>query len=334
MKKSVIISLAFSFSMLTFAQQEKVKKKAAETKITDKEFKEGWTRGGFININGSNVVFSNWAAGGSGSTGALFNASLFAIKKKGNCLWENYLDVAYGVIQNGPFKVDDPSGRLNNPNDSNSGVAQVTNPFVKSEDKVIFQTKYGKKINEKANYAALFNLNTQLFPGYRPEDKFRQELPVSDVLSQTFGYASIGIDYKPKNDLSIFISPITLKYTYVHNDRLTKAFGNDSLQNLRLEMGWYLNAQFKKDIMKNVSLQTRLELFNSYHPDYLFKRIDVAVQNTINMKVNKIITVSLLTQLLYDDDIDVNPETDGKQVALQLKHFTGIGISYKFGDKL
>jgi len=330
MKKTLLFTMALSFSCLITAQEEDVKKTAANTKATSREFKEGWTKGGFLNINGSNVVFKNWAAGGSGSTGIIANTSLFAIKKKGKGLWENYLDLTYGVIQNGPFKVDDPSGAL----DANGNPIQITNPFVKSEDKLVLQTKYGRVINKKMNYAALFNLNTQLFPGYLPEDKFREQLPVSDFLSQAFGYASVGIDYKPTTYLSIFASPITMKYTYVHNPRLAQAFGNDSLENLRIEMGWYVNAQIKKEIMKNVEWQSRLELFNSYDSDYLFKRIDVNWQNTINMKVNKYITVSLITQMLYDDDVDVDAETPGTQMRAQWKHFTGVGFSYKFGDKL
>lgn len=333
MKKIFLLSIS-AFIIIQLGAQDDVKKKANETKLTDKEFKEGWTKGGFCNLTGSNLILKNWAAGGSGSTGILFSGSVFAIKKKGIGLWENYLDVNYGVVQNGPWKVDDPSGTLIDPLNPLSGVVQVKNPFVKSDDRLVFQTKYGRKINEKANYAALFNLNTQLFPGYLPEDKFKKELPVSDIFSQAFGYASVGIDYKPTNYWSVFLSPITLKYTYVQNKRLAKNFGNDSFTNLRTEMGWYLNTQIKKDIMKNISWQSRLELFNSYNKDYIFKRIDINWQNTINMKVNKYITVSFITQMLYDDDVDVNAEQDGKQVRTQWKHFTGVGINYTFGDKL
>jgi len=333
MKKAILLSFS-ALCLMQLSAQDDVKKKAKEAKITAKEFKDGWTKGGFINLAGSNLILKNWAAGGSGSTGILFSGSVFAIKKKGIGLWENYLDVNYGVVQNGPWKVDDPGGTLIDPNNPGSGVVQVRNPFVKSDDRLVFQIKYGRRINDKANYAALFNLNTQLFPGYLPEDKFKRKLPVSDVFSQAFGYASVGIDYKPTSYLSVFLSPVTLKYTYVHNKRLAESFGNDSFTNLRLEMGWYLNAQIKKDIMKNISWQSRIEFFNSYNKDYLFKRIDVNWQNTINMKVNKYITVSLITQMLYDDDVDVNAEQEGKQVRTQWKHFTGIGFNYTFGDKL
>ncbi len=317
MKKLLLMALTLSLSAGAFAQDGgDVKQKAAETKATTKEFKDGWTKGGFFGANGSNVLFDNWAAGGSNQSGLVLNASLFAIKKQGIGLWENYLDAAYGVVKNG--KSD----------------------FVKSEDKLVYQTKYGRRINDKLNYAALFNLNTTLFPAWDPSDLNREGGTVSDFLAQAFGYASVGLDYKPTSYLSVFASPITLKYTYSNSLRLAERFGIDSNSNLRTEMGWYLNAQIKKDIMKNVNWQSRIELFNSYHSDYVFKRIDVNWQNTINMKVNKYITVSFLTNMIYDDDVDVSTDVaglnhkQGKQMRVQWKHFTGVGFSYKFGDKL
>jgi hypothetical protein len=44
--------------------------------------------------------------------------------------------------------------------------------------------------------------------------------------------------------------------------------------------------------------------------------------------------------MIYDDDVDVSTDvaglnhTQGKQMRVQWKHFTGVGFSYKFGDKL
>lgn len=317
MKKTLLLVTISIFTLQATAQDGAgAKEKAAAAKVTTKEFKDGWTRGGFFGANGSNVLFDNWAAGGSNQSGLVLNASLYAIKKKGIGLWENYLDAAYGVVKNG------------------------NSDFVKSEDKLVYQTKYGRKINDKLNYAALFNLSTTLFPAWDPTDLDRQNVTVSDFLAQAFGYASIGVDYKPTSFLSVFISPLTLKYTYSNSLRLSERFGIDSAKNLRTEMGWYVNAQIKKDIMKNVNWQSRIELFNSYDSDYIFKRVDVNWQNAINMKVNKYITVSLLTNMIYDDDVDVVTDvaglnhTQGKQMRLQWKHFTGVGFSYKFGDKL
>lgn len=315
---------------------EDVKKKAAEKNTIKEPKKYGWSKGGFFNTNISNTTFSNWAAGGTNNTALLINGNLFAIKKDSHGTWENYLKASYGVIRNGGAKVVDP----NNP-----GVNR-TNPFVKNTDELVLMTKYGRRISDQFNYSVLFNLNTQLFPGWAPEDVFRENSHLSNFLAQGFGYFSLGIDYKPKPFLSVYFSPVTAKYTIVREQRLAdlglygvEGATYDTLGNrltagkkYRTELGWYTNIFFNKDVMKNVNIQSRLELFNNYKTLGI---IDVNWQTLVNMKVNKYLTVSFINQMLYDNDIDVNnnPE-DGIQRRLQLRNFFGVGFSYKFGDEL
>jgi hypothetical protein len=52
------------------------------------------------------------------------------------------------------------------------------------------------------------------------------------------------------------------------------------------------------------------------------------------MKVNKYVTVSLINQLIWDWDVDVNTTLEGVQRKVQIKNFFGVGFSAKFGDKL
>ncbi len=318
------------------AQDDELKKKASEKNTTKDAKKWGWSKGGFFSSTLSNTTFSNWAAGGTNNTAFLINGNIFAIKKDSNYTWENYLKASYGVIRNGASKIADPL----NPS------ANKNNPFVKNTDELIILTKYGRRISDKLNYSALFNLNTQMFPGWAPEDIFREQLHVSNFLAQGFGYFSIGIDIKPQSYFSIYLSPVTAKYTIVREQRLAdmglygvEAATYDTLgnklsdgQKYRIELGWYMNLFFNKDIMKNINLQSRLELFNNYNTLGI---IDVNWQTTLNMKVNKYITVSFINQMLYDNDIDVNNNvTDGIQRRLQLRNFFGAGFSYKFGDEL
>jgi hypothetical protein len=320
---------------------EEVKAAAASGIKTITRNDTGWSKGGFFATNFSNTTFSNWSAGGTNNSAIVANTSLFAIFNPASkaYIWENYLDLAYGVIRNGSAKTN--------------GIA---NPFVKNEDKLIFTTKYGRKITKKLNYAALFNLNTQMFQGWAPTDILRKNNHISNILAQGNGVLSVGFDYKPKSFLSIYFSPLTAKYTVVREQRLANlglygvraaefdytdtAGGKQAKlkrlgETLRKELGWYANIFFKKDIAKNINLQSRLELFNSYASASLGKLIDVNWQNAINMKVNKYISVSIINQLIYDHDIDVdNLKENGIQRAIQFKNFFGVGFSAKFGDKL
>lgn len=344
---SLLACLILACSNVIFAQSdEDVKKKAAEGN-TVKDVKDtGWTSGGFITMNFSNSTFSNWAQGGTNNTSVVATSSLFAIyrDKSGKQIWENYLDLAYGLMRNGDGKIDDPS----NPSQ------RITNPFIKNEDKLVFLTKYGRKINTKLNYSVLFSLNTQMFPGYEATDVLRRNNHVSNFLAQGFGYLSLGIDYKPSSYFSIYFSPITAKYTIVREQRLADMglYGMEPAQydttgaylgvipkklkdgqTFRRELGWYVNFGFNKEVFKNISWQSRLEFFQNYNTIELDK-IDINWQNTVNMKVNKYITVSLINQVIWDYDVDTVTDEEGVQRNWQLKNFFGLGFSARFGDKL
>ncbi|MBC7424960.1 MAG: DUF3078 domain-containing protein [Bacteroidia bacterium] len=340
--KAALALLFFVHSFSVSAQDDDVKKKASEANVIKEVADTGWKKGGFFNTNISNTTFSNWAQGGTNNVAFIASTSLFAIYHKGVATWESYLDAAYGIVRNGKSRMDDPR------TPGNVSDREIKNPFIKNEDKLVFLTKYGRKINDRFNYSALASLNTQLFPGYEAEDIFREKPIISNLMAQGFGYVSIGIDYKPTSYFSIYASPLTLKYTAVLDQRLADAgaYGVSGAEydttsgtavrtkkgsQLRLELGCYLNLNFKKDIAKNINLQSRLELFNNYKT---MGNIDVNWQNTLNMKVNKFVTVSLIHQMLYDDDIDTNPVEEGIQRRLQMKSFFGVGFSAKFGDKL
>ncbi|MCC6818396.1 MAG: DUF3078 domain-containing protein [Bacteroidia bacterium] len=325
---------------------EDVKKKAAEGNSL-KDLKDtGWVKGGFFSTNFSNTTFSNWSQGGTNNTAIIANSSLFAIyrDKSNKQIWENYLDLAYGVMRNGSGKIEDPSNPSQN----------ITNPFIKNEDKLVFLTKYGRRINDKLNYSVLFSLNTQMFPGYEATDILRKSNHVSNFLAQGFGYLSVGIDYKPTSYFSIYASPITAKYTIVREQRLADLglYGVEPAQydttgaylgaqpikikngqTFRQELGWYINFGFNKEVMKNISWQSRLEFFQNYKT-LEFNKIDINWQNTLNMKVNKYISVSLINQVIWDYDVDTKSDEEGVQRNWQLKNFFGVGFSARFGDKL
>lgn len=352
MRKTYLLYAFAAFTIPSFAQNsdDDVKKKASEGNVI-KDIKDtGWVKGGFFSTNLSSTSFSNWSQGGTNSMAIIANSSLFAINRSrnGKGIWENYLDLAYGVIRNGEGKIADPS----DPN------KRIKNPFVKNEDKLVFLSKYGRKINDKTNYSVLLSLNTQMFPGWAATDILRRDNHVSNFLAQGFGYFSLGIDYKPKKHLSLYISPVTAKYTLVREQRLadlglygveaatydtTGAFlGNapkklSDGQRLRTELGVYINITFNKDVAKNINYQSRLELFKNYKTlpsGNAFEQIDLNWQNTLNMKVNKYISVVIINQVIWDYDVDTNSSLEGTQRNWQLKNFFGVGFSAKFGDKL
>lgn len=297
--------------------------KVAKDSIIATDTLRYWKKGGIGGINFAQSSFTNWAAGGENALSATALLSVYANYKKEKTSWDNTLDLAYGMIQSGKA------------------------PLRKNEDKIDFSSKYGRHIKEsKWYYSALVNFKSQFDAGYNfPNDS----TVISRFLSPGYVLGAIGFDYKPKDYLSFFISPITSKTTIVADGKLADvgAYGVEPAlydtagvktkdgQMIRSEFGGYLKFTFKKDILKNVNFATKLELFTNYLNNP--QNIDVNWENALNFKVNKYITASLTTNMIYDHDIPVPvvEEVNGVSInrtgpRLQFKQVLAIGFAYKF----
>jgi hypothetical protein len=303
MKKLIFIS----FSILILI---------SSTQAQDKKDSLGWKRGGFAALNFSQVGFSNWAQGGENSiaVSSLFNSFYNHLTPK--TFWNNNLDLAYGLIKGESF-----------------------NGIRKNDDKIELTSLYGRHAFAKIYYSAALNFKSQFAPGYNyPDD--------SDVVSRFMspGYLSLapGLTWKPVDYFYVFVSPATGRFTFVLDQDLANksAYGVDSSKNVRVEFGSSLLAQLEKEIVKNVSLISKLSLFNNYTDKRSENRknIDVDWQTGVNMKVNGFLGASVFTHLIYDDDIRVPLFEDingiktqvGTGKRLQFKEVIGVGFSVKF----
>lgn len=272
-----------------------------------------WKKVGDFSINFSQVSFSNWAAGGKNSVSgvALFNYS--ANYAKDRMSWDNSLNMGYGLM-----KEQDRS-------------------VVKSEDKLEINSKVGYKMTEggKWFFTGLTNFRTQFADGYNYTNK-DNPVRISSLLAPAYLTFAAGFDYKPTDKFSLFLSPLSSKFTFVADDDLSAAgaFGVDPGKKSRAEMGGTLKAELKFAIAKNVDAVTNLGLFSNYLKNP--QNIDVNWDFRLNMKVNEYLSANLLTNLIYDDDIKVPIDSnddgviDGTGRRIQLKQLFGAGLSVKF----
>lgn len=95
--------------------------------------------------------------------------------------------------------------------------------------------------------------------------------------------------------MSLFLSPATGKFTIVNDDALSAAgnYGVDRGKKFRSEMGALLKFQVNKEILKNVTAQTKLDLFSNYFHNP--QNIDVDWSVLINMKVNEYLSANLVS---------------------------------------
>lgn len=285
MKKTIITIVLLFFGVAGFAQEE-------EKKDTT------WTLGGEAAISFSQASFENWASGGENAIAGngLLNLSLNFEKKKSK--WTNNLELAYGLVKTGDLDVR------------------------KSQDKIDFSSKYGYEAFENWYYSALANFKTQFTEGYEYFDEVKDSaVVISDFFAPAYLITGIGMDYNPNDNFSTFISPVTMKATYVTNSDLSDAgdYGVDEGEKSRYEFGATIRMFHKKEIVENVDFQNKLELFSNYSNKP--QNIDVNWELLIVLQVNKFLTANVNTQLIYDDDVIQK---------VQFREVIGVGFNYQF----
>jgi len=268
-----------------------------------------WKTGGLFNLTFNQAALSNWASGGDKSALSLNTlVNLYAYYLDGRRSWDNFLNVQYGFA-----------------NTTSLGSR-------KTNDLFDLTSKYGYDVGKKWYISGLFDFRTQFAPGYNYPTADSKVL-TSDRLAPAYLLLSLGMNYKPNPDFSVFLSPATARVVIVNNDSLAAqgAFGVDSGNKSRFEFGAYASINYNTDLKKPVSYTGRLDLFS----DYLNKPQNIAVfmTNMLNVKITSILAMSLSVTLIYDDRIkSVKPDGTYGGPALQLQEIMGLGLTYKFAS--
>ncbi len=313
MKKTLVTMLIVAAAGYVFAQDPTVKglKEAAGKEIKkdpNDTIPKLWKLGGLVNANLNQAALSNWAAGGDKSSLSLNSLlSLYAYYTKGKHSWNNTLDLAYGIVS---------TTSLGNR---------------KADDRIDFLSKYGYRISPKNWYVTgLFNFRTQFAKGFSYPDN-NSKILTSDFMAPAYILVSPGISYQPSDNFSIFLSPITARWTIVSNDSLSAAgaYGVDPGKKTKLEMGAFASVNYKKKISESASYQGRLDLFSNYR--HKPANIDLYMTNILLVKVTRVIAINFNVDLIYDDDAKtVKSDGTAGGPKLQIKELMGIGLAYSF----
>lgn len=274
-----------------------------------------WLTKGNAQLLFNQASFSNWVQGGDNSYSgtALLNYNI--TYNDSTTIWENVFDFGYGLL------------------------SSEENGIRKNEDKIDILSNYNYRAKNQFFYTGKLNFKTQFTEGFNyPNDS----IAVSNFLSPAYVILSLGMTYKPNADFSFYLSPATGKMTIVNDKSLADsgAYGVERGKNVRIEFGAYATIDYKKEIMENITFKTKLDLFDNYTDPNSTNRdnIDVNWENSLNLTVNKFITVNLFLHLIYDNDISVPlyEKIDGVKTQvgvgprLQVKQTLGLGFSYKF----
>lgn len=294
MKRLNILLMALLFTSLSQMQAQEEGKETSP-----------WKKGATFALNFSQTAMENWAAGGQNSISGVGLFDSYANYAKDNFTWDNTLKIGYGTLK------------------------QDEQDWFKSDDKLEFSSKYGQKATNKWYYSALVDFKTQFTKGYASVGDAKH---ISNFFAPAYLNLAIGMDYKPNDNFTLFLSPVTGKMTFVNDTALANqgSFGVEAGKKFRAELGAYAKVAYKVELMKNVNYSTQLGLFSNYINNP--QNIDVNWDNLITFKINKYLNASVIFNMIYDDDIKFDePYSDGttRQVAkVQWKEMLALGLTY------
>ena len=224
--------------------------------------------------------------------------------KKGDLEWINRLDGAYGLVKNQDESIK------------------------KNEDRLEVYSLLALKNKGRWSYSALFNLKSQWSNGYEytlNQSGVQDRNLTTKFLSPAYTQIGVGMFYKKDDNFWFNYALLSARYIRVNSiftENLLDGenyFGVEKGKMGRFEAGGIISAYFKKEIMKNIILENKLNLFQNYLEDPL--NIDVDYTFSLEMSINKYFSTNLLIQLLYDDN--ALPE-------IQLKEVFGVSFNINF----
>lgn len=259
-----------------------------------------WKLPGLFSISASQTSLNNWQGGGSDNLTITSIFKLDPVYKKANHEWISKIDLKYGLIKPGDFRL-----------------------YQKNMDQLFLLTKYNlNAFNKYWYYTTQADFRSQFAPGYNYSGDSIVGRATSDFMSPGYVQTLVGLDFKPVDYFSVTFAPVAGKITIVNRQYLANegAFGVEKAvrdtagrlitpgKRTRYEFGGRIIVKFKKDITKNISLDSYLDLFSNYIHNP--QNIDVMFNNMLTIKINKYFTASLISQMLYDDDVIIKRDWD------------------------
>lgn len=281
--KKAILSLVFILTLLSGNAQEVAKD---TTKL--------WTKKGNISLLFNQSAYNKqWLGGGTSNIAGNLGINYDFNYKKGAVVWDNKFILAYGLSK---IKGD--------------------TKMAKTDDRLELNSLWGKKASGNWYYSLYFNFKTQMDTGL---DKNEQK--ISHFFSPAYFQFGPGMLWKKNNNLSVNFSPAAAKLILVHKHftDLAPSYGVLQGDASRFELGASITAYYKFNVMANVSIENRLNLYSNYldHP----QNADIDYQMNVIMKINKYLSANVAVQAIYDDN---------SVQAVQVREIFGLGVNYGF----
>ena len=195
----------------------------------------------------------------------------------------------------------------------------------KTNDRIFWDNKVALKLSKSWYFFGSLNFESQFDRGYSySKTKTGEEVRtlISKFMSPGYLTESLGFEYKPGKAFSLRIGTGTARQTFVLDTALyrtnAKNFGVEPGKRMRNELAFQVVANYEKDIMENIHLKARYNMFANYEDlTTTDNRLDV----TVTAKVNRLVNVTFTGIGIYDDDTSLK---------IQASQAIALGLVYKF----
>lgn len=266
-----------------------------------------WTiSSGFgLDLSGLGIINPK-IGGGTGRFGLGGLGNIAANRKTARAFWNNQFSLQLATQKQGRTSLSQPAG------------------FQKNLDLLRLTSTYGYKIGSDKWYVSADLLaQTQLLKTYKSNYlkpvtlDGKPDIVVSKFLAPLLVQFSPGVTYKPDAHLTFQYSPVAVRYIYVADDSLAflDIHGNDvtrdangtitSFKNYFLGLGSELVGRYENKYFKDrLAVNSSLRLFSNYLDGP--QNIDVLFTNNFSIQIFKGLSLDLLGELFYDQDVKMN----------------------------
>jgi hypothetical protein len=277
-----------------------------------------WRIGGDGNVGFTQTYLENWKKGGQSALSLQIVLKGYAnySRHDGKVKWENSSEIRNGYIRPGGEGAE----------------------LQKNDDKFEVTSRFGVSAFKKWYYSAEFNYETQFFNGYRYPKATNPE-PISAFMSPARTFFKIGLDYKPNNNFSLLLSPLTAKNVFVLDTAKidqTK-YGLKPWQQSAWEPGLNTDIFYRRNLTPEITYETKYKMFINYLQPA--GNLDVNWENLIVMRLTDHVNMRLLVHMIYDQNVkfpvtDANDVKIGEKPKMQLKEFFTVGFAYKINKQV
>ena len=337
----------------------------AEVKVPKPRY---WTNSLLTKIDFGQTNLTNWAAGGYNSVTLKSFIDANANYKKDELFFNNRLQLDYGFLysEDKPFiqKSDD---RMYYEGKFGYKAARTLNYSAQFNFKSQFSNSYNYPIPSKPDTAP-----DDWEPG-KSDWKAHRKVK-SGFISPAYTNIAIGIDWVPTKWLTVNIAPLTGGFVVVTDETLRKSYGmefkkkydkfdgmsaadiaalagkdkdeydafvagkssGDAYRTARFELGAQIKIDGKLQINDNFKYTSQLVLFSDYLDNP--QNIRVNWDNRFDWKIAKYFSLTVTTNLIYDDKVMVKTDKtlkkypDGRK-AVQFKESLAFGFSYTIASR-